>query len=390
MGGAEPSGLFESPAVNDISTTLRTWAEIDLSALLHNFGLARSTGRRVMCVIKADAYGHGAVACGRFLEENGADAFAVASLAEAVELRRAGLHRPILILGYTPSSHARTLATLDLTQTAVDEGAARELSAAARAQGVTVSIHAKVDTGMSRLGILAQGPQNALEAARAVERMAALPGLDLTGLFTHFSVADTPSEDEYTAWQLQNYLVVLEELQRRGVRPAVCHTSNSACILAHPETQIDMVREGIMLYGLYPASQPTEGPLRPVMTLKSRVCQVRELPGGTSVSYGRTYTTRGPMTCAVVSAGYADGYPRRLSNQAWVCLEGRRCAQVGRVCMDMIMVDVTGGVVQRGDEVILFGHGGMSLEEVAQRVGTINYEIACLVTPRVRRVYLNG
>ncbi len=376
--------------MNDLSDTLRTWAEIDLSALRHNFGLARSTGRRVMCVIKADAYGHGAVACGRFLEEIGADAFAVASLTEAVELRRAGLQRPILILGYTPARYAGVLATLDLTQAAVDEEAARELSAAARAQGVTVAVHAKVDTGMSRLGILAQGAQNALEAARAIERMASLPALDLTGLFTHFAVADTPAEDGYTAWQLQNYLTCLEELQRRGIRPQVCHTSNSACILAHPETQIDMVREGIMLYGLYPDSQPTAGPLRAVMTLKSRVCQVRELPAGTSISYGRTHTARDPMTCAVVSAGYADGYPRRLSNQAWVCLGGRRHAQVGRVCMDMFMVDVTGAQVRRGDEVTLFGQGGMSLEEVSQRVGTINYEIACLVTPRVRRIYLNG
>ncbi len=373
-----------------LPSTLRTWAEIDLAALLHNFHLARATGRRVMCIIKADAYGHGAVACGRFLEEHGADAFGVACLAEAVELRRAGLQRPILILGYTPPEYARVLAELRLTQTAVDEEAAGDLSAAARAAGVTVSVHAKVDTGMSRLGLLAQGAQQALEAARAVERIAGLPGLELTGLFTHFAVADTPAEDDYTAWQLQNYMAVMGELSRRGLRPSVCHTSNSACIMAHPETQIDMVREGIMLYGLYPDSRPAVGPLRPVMSLKSRVCQVRDLPAGTTVSYGRTFRSEGPITSAVISAGYADGYPRRLSNQAWVAIRGQRHAQIGRVCMDMIMADVTGSGVRRGDEVTLFGQGGMSLEEVSQVVGTINYEISCLVTPRVPRFYLNG
>lgn len=370
--------------------TARTWAEIDLGALLENFNLAQANGRKVMCIVKADAYGHGAVTCGRFLEAHGADAFGVACLSEAVELRRAGLTRPILILGYTAPQEAATLAGLGLSQAVPDEPFAQELAAQARRAGVRVSVHVKLDTGMSRLGIPAQGPQQASEAARAVERLGDLGGLAVDGLFTHFAAADTPEEDSFTAWQLENYLLVLEELTRKGLRPGLCHTSNSACILSHPETQLDMVREGIMLYGLYPDSLPRHEPLHPVMTLKSRIVQVRQLPAGATVSYGRTWQASAPMTCAVVAAGYADGYPRRLSNQAWVLLNGRRHPQIGRVCMDMSMLDVTGSDVQRGDEVVLFGQGGMSLEEVAGLVGTINYEIACLVTARVPRVYLNG
>lgn len=372
------------------SATARTWAEIDLGALLHNFELARATGRQVMCVIKADAYGHGAVSCGRFLEAQGADAFGVACLSEALELRLAGLTRPILVLGYTPPEEAATLASLNLAQAVLDEPFGLELAARARAAGVRVAVHVKLDTGMSRLGIPAQGRPQALEAARAVERLGALENLALEGLFTHFAAADNSSEDSFTAWQLENYLLVLEELTRRGLRPPTCHTSNSACILSHPETRLDLVREGIMLYGLYPDSRPRSGPLRPVMTLKSRIAQVRQLPAGATVSYGRTWRAEAPRSCAVVAAGYADGYPRRLSNRAWVGIHGRRHPQIGRVCMDMSMVDVTGTEMRRGEEVVLFGQGGMSLEEVAEVVGTLNYEIACLVTARVPRVYLNG
>ena len=374
--------------MNSVSPTARTWVEIDLAALRHNFDLARATGRKVMCMIKADAYGHGAVACGRFLEDLGAEAFGVSSLAEALELRQAGLARPILVLGHTDPCCVGTLAQFHLVQTVVDEEAALQFSAAAQAAGVRLPVHVKLDTGMSRLGILAQGRQHALAAAQAVERIMALPGLLVEGLFTHFSVADAPEEDAYTAWQMENYRTVLEALTRKGLRPPLCHTSNSACIMGHPETHVDMVREGIMLYGLYPDGQPRPGPLRPVMTLKSRVVQVRELPAGTSISYGRTFRSEAPLTVAVIAAGYADGYPRRLSNQAWVAIRGQRHRQVGRVCMDMIMADVTGAGVQRGDEVTLFGNGGMSLEEVSSLVGTSSYEIACLATVRAARVFL--
>ena len=373
-----------------LSPAARTWAEIDCNALLHNFNIARRTGKKVMCVIKADAYGHGAVRCGRFLERHGADAFAVACLQEALDLRAGGITRPVLILGHTSAEYAALLAANTITQTVVDESAANELDAAARAAGVTVDVHIKLDTGMSRAGLLAQGEENGMEAARAAERICHLPNLHVTGMYTHFSVADTPAEDAYTAWQLENYMRVYRYLSEKGLRPETCHTSNSACILAHPETQIDMVREGIILYGMYPDSVPRQGELRPVMTLKTRVSQVRELPAGTTVSYGRTYRSDTPFQTAVMLAGYADGYPRRLSNNTTVTIHGKRYPQVGRICMDMCMANITGAEnIARGDEVTLIGGDSITWEEAAEKVGTINYELTCLVTARTKRIYLN-
>lgn len=373
-----------------LSPAARTWAEIDCNALLHNFNIARRTGKKVMCVIKADAYGHGAVRCGRFLERHGADAFAVACLQEALDLRAGGITRPVLILGHTSAEYAALLAANTITQTVVDESAANELDAAARAAGVTVDVHIKLDTGMSRAGLLAQGAENGMQAAQAAERICHLPNLRVTGMYTHFSVADTPAEDAYTAWQLENYMRVYRYLSEKGLRPETCHTSNSACILAHPETQIDMVREGIMLYGMYPDSVPRQGELRPVMTLKTRVSQVRELPAGTTVSYGRTYRSDAPFQTAVMLAGYADGYPRRLSNNTTVTIHGKRYPQVGRICMDMCMANITGAEnIARGDEVTLIGGDSITWEEAAEKVGTINYELTCLVTARTKRIYLN-
>ena len=373
-----------------LSPAARTWAEIDCNALLHNFNIARRTGKKVMCVIKADAYGHGAVRCGRFRERHGADAFAVACLQEALDLRAGGITRPVLILGHTSAEYAALLAANTITQTVVDESAANELDAAARAAGVTVDVHIKLDTGMSRAGLLAQGEENGMEAARAAERICHLPNLHVTGMYTHFSVADTPAEDAYTAWQLENYMRVYRYLSEKGLRPETCHTSNSACILAHPETQIDMVREGIILYGMYPDSVPQKGELRPVMTLKTRVSQVRALPAGTTVSYGRTYRSDAPFQTAVMLAGYADGYPRRLSNNTTVTIHGKRYPQVGRICMDMCMANITGAEdIARGDEVTLIGGDSITWEEAAEKVGTINYELTCLVTARTKRIYLN-
>ena len=379
--------------MQNLPLDIRTWAEIDMAALLHNFNIAKATGKKVMCVIKADAYGHGSVRCGRFLERHGADAFAVACLSEALVLREGGITKPILILGYTSPACAAQLAENNIMQTTVNEEHANALNDAALKAGVKVMIHIKIDTGMSRTGLLAQGDENAHKAALAAARVSKLPALVVKGMFTHFSVADTPSENEYTAWQMHNYQTVLDDLTAMGLRPEVCHTSNSACIMDHPETQIDMVREGIILYGLYPDSVPRENdPLKPVMTMKSRVAQVRCLPAGTSVSYGRTYNNTEPFSTAVVLAGYADGHPRRLSNNSFDVINGVRYPQIGRICMDMHMLNVTGheDEIEAGDEVTLWGGGnGMSTEEAAQIVGTINYELTCLVTPRVPRVYLN-
>lgn len=260
----------------------------------------------------------------------------MACLQEALDLRAGGITKPILILGHTSAEYASQLASHTVTQTVVDESAAEELSEAARAAGVTVDVHIKLDTGMSRAGLLAQGAENGMEAAKAAERICRLPNLHVSGMYTHFSVADTPSEDAYTVWQLENYMRVYNYLCEKGLRPETCHTSNSACILSHPETQIDMVREGVILYGMYPDSVPQQGELRPVMTLKTRVSQVRDLPAGTTVSYGRTYRSETPFRTAVVLAGYAGwlsaqafgqhdrhhpaaSATRRWAASAWIC-----------------------------------------------------------------------
>ena len=375
--------------------TYRTWAEIDLSALKANLDYAkRISGKPVICVIKADAYGHGAVACGKFLQENGAAMFAVACIEEALELRESGITLPILILGYTPAKFAKELSENDIEQAVVDVSHAEELNEEASKAGVTVKVHIKLDTGMGRCGLYAQGHvagedvvKKAIDDAEYIYRLA---NLDAVGMFTHFAVADTPAEDAYTEAQYKNYTAVRNGLIERGINIKKCHVSNSAAIMAHPEVHFDYVREGIMLYGMYPDSTPTEGELQPVMTLKSRVAQVRALPKGTTISYGRTFKTERDMLSAVVTVGYADGYPRRLSNQAIFTINGKEYKQVGRVCMDMCMCDVTGGDVKRGDEVVLWGKGGMNIEVVSQIVGTINYELTCDVTRRAHRIYING
>lgn len=370
--------------INDMA---RTWAQIDLSALKHNLDYAKKLSNRpVICVIKADAYGHGAVECGRFLQANGAAMFAVACISEAVTLRRNGIDLPILILGYTSGEYAETLFFYDLEQTVTDLSHARELNDAAVRAGRKIKVHIKLDTGMSRTGVFAQGSHE--EAIVQASEIYAMSNLDVIGIYTHFAVADMPSETDYTKFQYDNYVKVVSALEARGMTFKRRHVSNSAAIMDHPQVHFDYVREGIMLYGMYPDSMPrANGPLMPVMTLKSRVAQVRSLPEGTTVSYGRTYSARHDIKSAVITAGYADGYPRRLSNKAYITINGRRYPQIGRICMDMFMADVTAGDVKRGDEVILLGNGGMSMEEAAQIVGTINYELTCLVTDRAVRVY---
>ena len=371
----------------------RTWAEIDLSALLHNFKYAKHCvgNRPIMCVLKADAYGHGAIPCGHFLEQNGADAFAVACIDEAIALRDSGIKIPILILGYTAAEYADLLAEYDLTQTLLDLSHAKEMSAAAKGYNVTVNAHIKLDTGMGRTGILAQGKKYMHDAIISACKECELPNLKIKGMYTHMSVADTPSQIDYTNWQIENYNAVCEGLLAEGHEIECCHMSNSAGIINHPQAHFDIVREGIMLYGMYPDSMPVKnGPLRPVMTFKSRVTQIRDFPCGTTISYGRTFMADSDITTAVIGAGYADGYPRRMSNKARFMIKGKPYRQIGRVCMDMMMADVTGSDVKRGDEVIIFGQGGMSVEEVSQLVGTINYELTCRITARAKRMYINA
>lgn len=370
----------------------RTWAEIDLSRLEHNYRALRGMlprGCRFVGVVKANAYGHGAIPVAKKLEQLGAEYLAVACLDEAVELREAGISTPILILGSTPDRFAPELIRYDLTQSVQDAAAAAALSEAAQKADKPVKIHIKVDTGMSRLGFLCN-EERAERSADEIAAAAALPGLKAEGIFTHFANAD--GDEEYSMLQLTRFLDIVDRLSRRGVKFEIRHCAASAAVLNYPCTHMDMVRPGIALYGHYPdpSCEGLDGPgLLPVMSLKTRVAAVRELPEGTCVSYGCTHTLRRNSRLAVLPIGYADGLSRLLSNRTEMLAAGRRVPVVGRICMDMCMVDVTDvPEVSAGDVVTVFG-SGIPLEEKADTVGTIQYEMLCSVSRRVPRVYID-
>ena len=372
-------------------TQTRTWTEIDLSNLEHNYRALRAMlpqGCRFLGVVKADAYGHGAVQVARRLETLGAEYLAVACLDEALELRQAGITTPILILGYTPTDRAEALLDNGITQTVYDVEMARALSNAAAAAGKTLKIHVKADTGMSRLGWLCGG-ENLSAAVETMAQVCALPGLEAEGIYTHFANAD--GDEDYTMLQFARFLDLLEALKERGITFAIRHCAASAAALKFPCTHLDMVRPGIALYGHYPdpSCEGLDGPgLRPVMTLKTRVASVKTVPAGTPVSYGCTHVLDRETKLAALTIGYADGLPRLCSDKLEVLIGGQRATIVGRICMDMCMVDVTGLDVAPGDEVEVFGEH-LPIEDVAALAGTIQYELLCAVSPRVHRAYLD-
>ena len=371
-------------------TQTRTWTEIDLSNLEHNYRALRAMlpqGCRFLGVVKADAYGHGAVPVARRLERLGAEYLAVACLDEAAELRRAGITLPILILGYTPAERAGELLELGITQTVYDGELALALSTAASAAGRTLKVHIKADTGMSRLGWLCG--QEGASAVDAIARVCALPGLEAEGIYTHFANAD--GDEGYTMLQFTRFLDLLEGLKERGITFPIRHCAASAAALKSPCTHLDMVRPGIALYGHYPdpSCEGLDGPgLRPVMTLKTRVASVKTVPAGTPVSYGCTHVLDRETRLAALTIGYADGLPRLCSDQLEVLIKGQRARVVGRICMDMCMADVTGLDVAPGDEAQVFGRQ-LPIEDAADMAGTISYELLCAVSPRVHRAYLN-
>lgn len=369
------------------------WAEIDLDALCANYAyIRRRVGGPVCAVIKADAYGHGAVAVARALESEGAAGFAVSCLSEARHLRRHGITLPVMILGYTSPAFAADLARSNITQALFSREYAAELSAAAVAAGVTVDCHLKVDTGMGRIGFAVRS--GFAETIRELEALYALPGLDICGVFQHFAVADSvePDDERYTDEQHALFAQVVERLRADGCPVGTVHCANSAAQLRHPEWRHDMTRAGIILYGLDPSNEVRFPALQPVMSLKSVVTFVKELQPGQSVSYGRTFTADKPMRVATVCVGYADGYPRMLSggpDRGVMVIRGQRAPVVGRVCMDQTMVDVTDiPGVKMGDEVTVFGpDGGDTADTIAAKTQTINYEVVCGLARRVPRVY---
>ena len=370
----------------------RCWASVDLAALSQNYRSIRrflTPGCRYLAIVKADGYGHGAATVASLLQKEGADWFGVATMEEALKLRRQGIYRPILVLGYTDPTAAAVLASNTITQTLFSEEYALQLAQEAARAGCTVDCHVKIDTGMSRLGFEAENPGT----VPLIENLAAESRLHLTGIFTHFAVADEDTEvsREFTERQFTLFMQVCNRLQAAGVNVGLRHCCNSAGTLLHPDYHLDMCRIGLSQYGLDP--DPCMKDLlqiRPAMSLYTVVSMVKEIPAGATVSYGRQYTAPSPRRIATVAIGYADGYPRALSNRAEMLLHGKRAPVVGRVCMDQLMLDVTDIPEARmGDIAVAAGcEGGESItfDDWARWAGTINYEVLCGISKRVPRL----
>ncbi|MGQ9674764.1 MAG: alanine racemase [Chloroflexota bacterium] len=365
------------------------WAEIDLDAIEHNVRQIRLLiGQHVelLAVVKANAYGHGAGPVAKAALEAGANRLGVAIVDEGVQLRRAGIKHPILVLGYIPPWQANEVVGQDLMATVNTWQTALALSARASALGREATVHVKVDTGLGRFGLLPH------EVLKFVRGLLTLPSLRLEGFWTHFATADE-KDKEYTRRQLAVYHEALKSLSDAGISIPCRHVANSAATLEMPESHLDMVRCGIALYGLYPSVEVGHAvALQPAMSLKARLARVRELPVGSSVSYGRKFVADRPTLVGLVPFGYADGFDRGLSSVGSVIVRGRRAPVIGRVCMDQFVVnlqDVSGAA--QDDEVVIIGRQGdeeITADEVALAAATINYEIVCGIGARVPRVYI--
>ena len=372
------------------STLKRTWAEVDLDALAHNYErIRRHVGEKtkLLGVIKADAYGHGAVPVAKELEALGASYLAVSNIDECEEVRRGGVTLPVLMLGFTPADQAERILELDMTQAVQSLDIAKAFSAAAVKCGKKMKVHIKLDTGMGRLGFLCD-EEHFDESLQDILAVLELPGLDVEGVFTHFCVADEEGEENvaFTRTQHERFLRMIDAAEARsGFHFRLRHCCNAGGIVCYPEWAGDMVRCGIILYGS--GSLAEKMGMEPVMSLKTRVATVRDLAPGTSVSYGRTYFTERESRIAVLPIGYADGLHRTLSNRMEVLTPYGRAKQVGRICMDMCMIDVTDlPEVKSGDEVEIFGKNVLCAED-AGKCDTIPYELLCAVSKRVPRHY---
>jgi alanine racemase len=373
----------------ELSGRRPTWAEIDLDALAANFRAVRERvgdGVKVMGVVKADAYGHGAAVCARRLAAEGAEWFGVATPEEGFGLRRAGIAQPVLSFGGFWEGQAAECLGQGIVPVLYRLDMAEALDTSARAAGVVADAHVKVDTGMGRLGVRYEG------AAEFAGRLLEFKNLRVDGLMTHFAAADEPRRDCYTEEQLKRFREAVAAFRERGHRPTYEHMANSAATFAHPETWGNMVRPGGVLYGLWrDVLPPLEGnpELRPVMSLRSRVTLLKPVHAGETLGYGCTFEAAREMTVATVPVGYADGYARALSNRGRVVVRGRFAPVVGRVSMDLTLLDVTDVAgVEVGDCVTLLGTDGalnIPAEDLAQTVGTISYEVTCGISSRVPR-----
>lgn len=369
----------------------RSCVEISLDALRHNFAEIRKVtapGAGILAVVKADAYGHGAYETATTLLECGAAGLCLATIDEAVDLRRRGIKAPMMTLGFTDKSRYADAVRFDIEQAVYSYDIAKALSDEAVSQGKQIKVHIKLDTGMGRIGFATDGT-----GTEDIIRSCRLPGIIPYGVFSHFAVADT-DDDSYTMKQYDAFMAQIKVLEDEGIVFEKKHICNSAGIMRFPQMHLDLVRAGIILYGLMPPGCP-EPPVKldliPVMTWYAKVIHVKKIPAGATVSYGRHFTAERETEVATVGIGYADGLSRRLSNGFELLIDGEKCPIIGNVCMDMCMVDTTDMKVRPkvGDKVIVFGRERLA-DDLADRIGTINYEITCVVGKRVRRLYTGG
>ncbi len=371
------------------SLTKRCWAEISLGSIEHNYKTIRATlpeGCRFLGVVKANAYGHGAVEVSRLLVRLGCEYLAVASFDEAVHLRDAGITAPILILGWTAPEYICILSDMGVTQTVANIDTALEYASVLKENGKRLSIHIKLDTGMGRLGFNTQDG----ELLSHLERLFSCGCFDAEGIFTHFAVSDEP-DDPFTALQFERFMTAADTIESRFCHKfTLRHCANSGAVINYPQYALDMVRPGIALYGYHPAGEGERLDLRPSMALKARIAAVNRHTAGDSISYGRCYTASDDMLTAVASIGYADGLHRSLSGSFDAVINGHTAPQIGRICMDMCMFNVTGiPGCKAGDEVTIFGAVTHDLDRLAAKCGTISYELLCSVSDRVPRVYID-
>lgn len=368
------------------------WAEIDLDILANNMkNIKKLAGNKeVIAVVKADAYGHGALDVAPCLLENGASRLAVAMLTEAIELRNNNIKAPIMILGYTPLDLGEELINFDIEQTIYDLDYARELSSLAIKLNKKAKVHIAIDTGMGRIGFL---PTN--ESFNSICEIYSLDGLDVVGIFTHFSSSDE-ADKEYTQYQFNQIYDFIRKLENKGINIPLKHASNSAAIIDLPNTYLDAVRAGIILYGYYPSNEVKKENLsiKPALTLKAKIAHVKELESNMYISYNRTFKTSRKSKIATIPIGYADGYIRTLKHDAKIIVNGQLAPIVGNICMDQFMIDVTDiPNVKTGDEVILLGESNgikFNADYIAKCMNSINYEVLCLLKKRVPRAYIKS
>ena len=377
---------------------MRAWAEINLDAIENNIQQIKkitSPSAKIMAIVKADAYGHGFFEVASTLATSGADAFGVATTDEAIQLRNAGITNPILILGVIFRDDLKKIIQNDIMPVVFGYRFAKSISDTAVALNKMAKIHIKLDTGMSRIGYVCSGSDREKRILDSIMDIAALPNIQIDGIFSHFARADE-ADREFTKLQYERFMHIINELEKRGLYIPTKHLCNSAGIIQYPEYHLDMVRCGIITYGLAPSKDVDIANLglQPAMQLKSVVTNLKRMKIDTPVSYGGKYIAKPGTRIATVGIGYADGYSRVLSGKSQILINGKKVNTVGNICMDQLMADVTDiDDINIGDEVILFGTDGnniITVESVAQIMGTINYETICVIGKRVPRVYIRN